>query len=155
MWRSEERRVGKECRSLCDWSSDVCSSDLFYAYLNALPAPRSSVRIAMLRIPGTASRPCEQQNVDGNNPIQVLFNKMFTSTARLPIISFSKRGHQEAHERHRRPPPGPGQRGAPDIFAAIGGTGLGAGGAGPERSVGLGGFGLDVIRSGGRRRPVR
>src|SRR5438034_979087 len=28
--RSEERRVGKECRSLCDWSSDVCSSDLGY-----------------------------------------------------------------------------------------------------------------------------
>src|SRR5215211_3264269 len=28
MRRSEERRVGKECRSLCDWSSDVCSSDL-------------------------------------------------------------------------------------------------------------------------------
>src|SRR5476649_764555 len=28
MVRSEERRVGKECRSLCDWSSDVCSSDL-------------------------------------------------------------------------------------------------------------------------------
>src|SRR5438132_753185 len=26
--RSEERRVGKEWRSLCDWSSDVCSSDL-------------------------------------------------------------------------------------------------------------------------------
>src|SRR5438034_912676 len=26
--RSEERRVGKERRSLCDWSSDVCSSDL-------------------------------------------------------------------------------------------------------------------------------
>src|SRR5260221_336269 len=26
--RSEERRVGEECRSLCDWSSDVCSSDL-------------------------------------------------------------------------------------------------------------------------------
>src|SRR5476649_1536678 len=23
--RSEERRVGKECRSRCDWSSDVCS----------------------------------------------------------------------------------------------------------------------------------
>src|SRR5919202_1683739 len=31
--RSEERRVGKECRSLCDWSSDVCSSDLLrYAF---------------------------------------------------------------------------------------------------------------------------
>src|SRR5215204_147152 len=29
--RSEERRVGKECRSLCDWSSDVCSSDLAVA----------------------------------------------------------------------------------------------------------------------------
>src|SRR5476649_2845634 len=28
IWRSEERRVGKECRSRCDWSSDVCSSDL-------------------------------------------------------------------------------------------------------------------------------
>src|SRR5947207_466228 len=28
MERSEERRVGKEGRSLCDWSSDVCSSDL-------------------------------------------------------------------------------------------------------------------------------
>src|SRR5438034_1170878 len=26
--RSEERRVGKKWRSLCDWSSDVCSSDL-------------------------------------------------------------------------------------------------------------------------------
>src|SRR5260221_80772 len=26
--RSEERRVGEEWRSLCDWSSDVCSSDL-------------------------------------------------------------------------------------------------------------------------------
>src|ERR1044072_8288781 len=26
--RSEERRVGKECRSRCDWSSDVFSSDL-------------------------------------------------------------------------------------------------------------------------------
>src|SRR5476649_139986 len=26
--RSEERRGGKEWRSLCDWSSDVCSSDL-------------------------------------------------------------------------------------------------------------------------------
>src|SRR5438034_59822 len=28
--RSEERRVGKEWRSLCDWSSDVCSSDLLH-----------------------------------------------------------------------------------------------------------------------------
>src|SRR6476646_1930355 len=28
--RSEERRVGKECRSRCDWSSDVCSSDLVH-----------------------------------------------------------------------------------------------------------------------------
>src|ERR1044072_6696626 len=26
--RSEERRVGKECIYQCDWSSDVCSSDL-------------------------------------------------------------------------------------------------------------------------------
>src|SRR5476649_1645402 len=34
--RSEERRVGKECRSLCDWSSDVCSSDLGHRGLPAL-----------------------------------------------------------------------------------------------------------------------
>src|ERR1044072_1208282 len=27
--RSEERRVGKECIYRCDWSSDVCSSDLY------------------------------------------------------------------------------------------------------------------------------
>src|SRR6476620_3176222 len=26
--RAEERRVGNECRYRCDWSSDVCSSDL-------------------------------------------------------------------------------------------------------------------------------
>src|SRR5476649_1514654 len=34
--RSEERRVGKECRSLCDWSSDVCSSDLGGLHRSAL-----------------------------------------------------------------------------------------------------------------------
>src|SRR5476649_593893 len=34
--RSEERRVGKECRSLCDWSSDVCSSDLIDEVMTAL-----------------------------------------------------------------------------------------------------------------------
>src|ERR1035437_8830634 len=33
--RSEERRVGKACRYRCDWSSDVCSSDL---YLNVAPS---------------------------------------------------------------------------------------------------------------------
>src|SRR5215204_6494238 len=44
--RSEERRVGKECRSLCDWSSDVCSSDLighvviFLPYAILVLAPR-------------------------------------------------------------------------------------------------------------------
>src|SRR5947209_555684 len=30
-FRSEERRVGKECRYWRDWSSDVCSSDLVSA----------------------------------------------------------------------------------------------------------------------------
>src|SRR6202022_4514172 len=34
--RSEERRVGKECRSRCDWSSDVCSSDLSCPELSAV-----------------------------------------------------------------------------------------------------------------------
>src|SRR5437588_464992 len=33
--RSEERRVGKEWRSLCDWSSDVCSSDLRRSFLRS------------------------------------------------------------------------------------------------------------------------
>src|SRR5882672_11157101 len=36
--RSEERRVGKECRSLCDWSSDVCSSDLVHGISPDTPA---------------------------------------------------------------------------------------------------------------------
>src|SRR6202049_2618427 len=30
--RSEERRVGEACRYQCDWSSDVCSSDLLSFY---------------------------------------------------------------------------------------------------------------------------
>src|ERR1044072_7975114 len=33
IFRSEERRVGKECIYQCDWSSDVCSSDLAFAWL--------------------------------------------------------------------------------------------------------------------------
>src|SRR5882672_5266593 len=38
--RSEERRVGKECRSRCDWSSDVCSSDLgAQVVIVAVPKP--------------------------------------------------------------------------------------------------------------------
>src|SRR5215204_4525811 len=40
--RSEERRVGKECRSLCDWSSDVCSSDLDAPH-PMLPDPKGDV----------------------------------------------------------------------------------------------------------------
>src|ERR1044072_1983919 len=38
--RSEERRIGKECRYRCDWSSDVCSSDLHGAKRSAQPAAR-------------------------------------------------------------------------------------------------------------------
>src|SRR5215204_3100242 len=41
--RSEERRVGKECRSRCDWSSDVCSSDLLFRAI-ADAQPRHLVR---------------------------------------------------------------------------------------------------------------
>src|SRR5438034_528814 len=37
--RSEERRVGKEWRSLCDWSSDVCSSDLLSRNDTSLSKP--------------------------------------------------------------------------------------------------------------------
>src|SRR5476649_2254965 len=42
--RSEERRVGKECRSLCDWSSDVCSSDLHLRQPAALRADGAVLR---------------------------------------------------------------------------------------------------------------
>src|SRR5260221_609601 len=58
--RSEERRVGKECRSRCDWSSDVCSSDLLirstFRRLERRPshAQNSSARIGMRRSPITA-----------------------------------------------------------------------------------------------------
>src|SRR5882672_5427782 len=42
--RSEERRVGKECRSRCDWSSDVCSSDLTPGqYLHRFPRTRHAL----------------------------------------------------------------------------------------------------------------
>src|SRR5476649_607114 len=40
--RSEERRVGKECRSLCDWSSDVCSSDLSCGFERLLKSPSNA-----------------------------------------------------------------------------------------------------------------
>src|SRR5476649_1647462 len=46
--RSEERRVGKECRSLCDWSSDVCSSDL----IDIVGACRAAVEDASAMFPG-------------------------------------------------------------------------------------------------------
>src|SRR5215204_751247 len=39
--RSEERRVGKECRSRCDWSSDVCSSDLERRRLGGVQDPQA------------------------------------------------------------------------------------------------------------------
>src|SRR5882672_4793132 len=50
--RSEERRVGKEGRSLCDWSSDVCSSDLGEAFfergLHFRGATRREIHFAKL-----------------------------------------------------------------------------------------------------------
>src|SRR5260221_239775 len=64
--RSEERRVGKECRSRCDWSSDVCSSDLttfaatcgLMAWLFAAAlvlAPAWAVHAAQNQLPPKAS----------------------------------------------------------------------------------------------------
>src|SRR5215211_8750450 len=54
--RSEERRVGKECRSLCDWSSDVCSSDL--GALNVIGA------LEVLRVLAPQQRPVTLRLVD-------------------------------------------------------------------------------------------
>src|SRR5476649_854451 len=51
--RSEERRVGKECRSRCDWSSDVCSSDL-RCHLPAAAGRHGLVR----QDPGRCNDPC-------------------------------------------------------------------------------------------------
>src|SRR5476649_1890898 len=53
--RSEERRVGKECRSRCDWSSDVCSSDLLKS-LWSKPDERQSTLSRHLR--PADQRPC-------------------------------------------------------------------------------------------------
>src|SRR5476649_28697 len=59
--RSEERRVGKECRSLCDWSSDVCSSDLSACSMPSLTdAPvstfhRQNNRRRRLTFPGASA----------------------------------------------------------------------------------------------------
>src|SRR5882672_407 len=52
--RSEERRVGKECRSLCDWSSDVCSSDLKSVLLRQFAVHVGSERFGIYALPGGA-----------------------------------------------------------------------------------------------------
>src|SRR4030095_1295351 len=60
--RSEERRVGKECRSRCDWSSDVCSSDL-KCFVTSLASGTSSIHTMKLvctgvgHLPGTVELP--------------------------------------------------------------------------------------------------
>src|SRR5215211_694936 len=59
--RSEERRVGKECRSLCDWSSDVCSSDLAEPPSNR-HQPRRLFRAALRADAGVVATP------DGRRP---------------------------------------------------------------------------------------
>src|SRR5438034_1357720 len=46
--RSEERRVGKEWRSLCDWSSDVCSYDLTQEPLIEILRKSRALRSALL-----------------------------------------------------------------------------------------------------------
>src|ERR1044072_902251 len=53
--RSEERRVGKECRSQCDWSSDVCSSDL------CALKPSKRLSVIKLTTPPTASEPYDAE----------------------------------------------------------------------------------------------
>src|SRR5579875_1515300 len=52
--RSEERRVGKECRSLCDWSSDVCLPICGHAKYNGV-----GQRVAQ---PGDSSRAVLAEN---------------------------------------------------------------------------------------------
>src|SRR5882672_5853157 len=59
--RSEERRVGKECRSRCDWSSDVCSSDLRALRLGAYARAREDRAPALRAAP---RRPAAAQRAD-------------------------------------------------------------------------------------------
>src|SRR5438034_598250 len=54
--RSKERRVGKEWRSLCDWSSDVCSSDLRNELRHRSLA---RLRIAISLYSSVPSAPCK------------------------------------------------------------------------------------------------
>src|SRR5476649_2258329 len=61
--RSEERRVGKECRSLCDWSSDVCSSDLDAQarFLEAIISTKAGIiRVVSLYLPNGNPAPGEK-----------------------------------------------------------------------------------------------
>src|SRR5262252_3497260 len=63
--RSEERRVGKECRSLCDWSSDVCSSDLDAADAAGLADAdhRTAVRLGDAAAVGHALRDVDEAEI--------------------------------------------------------------------------------------------
>src|SRR4030095_3401049 len=54
--RSGERRGGGEGRSLCDWSSDVCSSDLSVSSMHAIAAAREGVE-KRIREEGMSGRP--------------------------------------------------------------------------------------------------
>src|ERR1035437_33099 len=50
--RSEERRVGKECRYRRDWSSDVCSSDLITITSAATTCEWRDIQINIIDTPG-------------------------------------------------------------------------------------------------------
>src|SRR5215204_4119224 len=64
--RSEERRVGKECRSRCDWSSDVCSSDLNVHLVAADATERTVLRDLGLEEFDGAAVTIGEGNVEAN-----------------------------------------------------------------------------------------
>src|SRR5690606_1577453 len=66
--RSEERRVGKECRFSRDWSSDVCSSDLSFSITK-------KSKIYLKRNGGTNySRPDKRKENTSANSISLFYS---------------------------------------------------------------------------------
>src|ERR1035437_3608270 len=66
MTRSEERRVGKECRYRRDWSSDVCSSDLIQ-----LASSQTSSAFPVLRILYPYNKPHLSLSMVNSNDLMV------------------------------------------------------------------------------------
>src|SRR5438034_628977 len=101
--RSEERRVGKESRSLCDWSSDVCSSDLVR---RRAPA-RSGCSRACTR--STASAGCSPASISATAPSCSSWTSAATCCTARPRPSYAT-SHRTGRSTIRTGPSGPSSK---------------------------------------------